>query len=106
MSKIIFIHHRKPGITRAEMNEMWGSDIQLALVSKLPGITKWIRNEVVSPEGDEALNDGIGELWFEDDASLQAALESPEWKQAVEDARRYADLDKSGAIIVLEKPMF
>ena len=104
MSKIIFVHYRKDGITRKEMTEMWSDDTQLAIVSRLPGLTKWIQNHVISPEG-EAACDGIGELWFESDEAVQAAIESSVWQEAVDDARRYIDLEKSGAIIVTEKKM-
>lgn len=104
MAKIIFLHHRKPGITIEEMNKAWSDATQLSICSRLPGITKWVQNHVV-PSSSEPVCDGIGELWFESDEALQNAINSPVWKEAVEDARRYVDLDRSGAIIVLEKDM-
>ncbi|MFV0461476.1 MAG: EthD family reductase [Actinomycetales bacterium] len=104
MAKIIFVHYRKEGITREEMTAAWSDDTQLSIISRLPGLTKWLQNHVVSP-GDDASNDGIGELWFESDEALEEAINSDVWKEAVEDARRYIDLERSGAIIVKEKMM-
>jgi uncharacterized protein (TIGR02118 family) len=47
--------------------------------------------------------DGIGELWFESDEALEAALGSPEMAAAVEDATNFLDMDRTGLVIVDEK---
>jgi hypothetical protein len=45
----------------------------------------------------------VGELWFESDEVMNEALNSPQMGAAVEDARRFLDMDKTGLIIVDEK---
>jgi hypothetical protein len=47
--------------------------------------------------------DGIGELWFESDEVLQTALGLPRMAAAVEDARNFFDMDRTGPVIVDEK---
>ena len=46
-----------------------------------------------------AAPDGIGELWFDS----PQAMESTEMTAAVEDAKRFLDLDKTFALVVDER---
>jgi uncharacterized protein (TIGR02118 family) len=84
--------------------ELWTVAQHRSVVSKIPGLTRWVQNRVLSAEG-EPLCDGIGELWFDSDPALQEALTSREWRAAVEDAGRFLDLTRSGLIIVEEMPV-
>ena len=45
----------------------------------------------------------MGELWFESDDAMQAALSSPEMGAAVEDAKNFLDMERTGLILVEEK---
>jgi uncharacterized protein (TIGR02118 family) len=47
--------------------------------------------------------DGVGELWFENDETMQSALDSPTMAAAVEDAKNFLDMEKTGLVIVEEK---
>jgi hypothetical protein len=57
---------------------------------------------VVSAPAEPAACDGIGELSFESDEVMQAALNSPEMA-AAEDARNFLDMDNTGLVIVEER---
>lgn len=47
----------------------------------------------------------VGELWFDSDEAMQQALNSLEMGAAVEDAKRFLDMEKTGLIMVEEKPV-
>jgi uncharacterized protein (TIGR02118 family) len=101
MSKIIFVIQRKAGTSREECHREWGSPRHVGIVGKLPGLTRWLRNEVTGAPG-EPVCDGIGELWFESETAMEAALKSPEMGAAVEDAKAFLDMDRTGLLIVRE----
>jgi uncharacterized protein (TIGR02118 family) len=75
MPKVIFILQRKAGTTPEQCLARWAGDQHIAIVSTIPGLTRWTQNHVVPATG-EAPCDGIGELWFESDELLQSALGS------------------------------
>jgi uncharacterized protein (TIGR02118 family) len=102
MAKAIFVLHRKPGTTREECVAYWGGDVHTALVKKVPGLTRWVQNRVLGGPS-ESQYDGIGELWFESDTAMQKALSSGEFAAAVEDAKNFLDMDRTGMILVEEK---
>lgn len=102
MSKVIFVLHRRIGLSRAECLEEWAGERHTSVIEKLPGLTKWIQNHVTSAPG-EPICDGVGELWFESDQAMNAALNSPEMGAAVDDAKRFLDMERTGMVIVDEK---
>jgi uncharacterized protein (TIGR02118 family) len=104
MAKMIFFLTRRTDVTREQMVEQWSGEQHRLAVWKIPGLTRWTQNRISSAPG-EPLCDAVGELWFESDEALQQALSSREWATAVEDAGRFLDLNKSGLIIVEEKPV-
>jgi len=102
MSKVIFVIQRRPDLTREQCLAEWSGDRHVSVVKGLPGLTKWRQNHV-TPDSGESICDGIGELWFDDDEAMTAALNSPQMGAAVEDARNFLDMDQTGMIIVDEK---
>jgi uncharacterized protein (TIGR02118 family) len=103
MSKAIFILQRKDGTTREECLERWAGEHHTSIVRKLPGLTRWVQNHVMTAPDEPAACDGVGELWFESDDAMQAALNSPEMGAAVEDAEHFLDMEKTGLVVVEEK---
>ena len=102
MSKMIFIPQRKAGTSRGECLARWAGERHTSIVGRLPWLTRWVQNPVVSAPGDQAACDGVGELSFESDDSLQAALGSREMAAAVEDAQGFLDMERTGLVIVEE----
>jgi len=102
MAKIIFILQRRTDQTRNQCLEYWSGPTHTSIVGKLPGLTRWVQNHVVGAPGEPAC-DGVGELWFESDEAMTKALSSPEMAAAVEDAKSFLDMDRTGLIIVQEK---
>jgi uncharacterized protein (TIGR02118 family) len=103
-TKVVYVLHRRQGTTREEMNKAWRA--QLPLIASYPGLTKWVHNYVVSPEGDDAVCDGFGEHYFESEEALWATVNSAELADAVEDAKTYLDMDKTKMIVVRTETIF
>jgi uncharacterized protein (TIGR02118 family) len=102
MSKVIFVIQRRPDLTREQCLAEWSGERHVSVVRELPGLTKWRQNHV-TPNSGEAICDGIGELWFDDDDAMTAALNSPQMGAAVKDAKNFLDMERTGMIIVDEK---
>jgi uncharacterized protein (TIGR02118 family) len=101
MNKIAFVLRRRPGLTREAMLAEWTAPEHTALVGKIPGLVRYVQNQVVSSPGNQVC-DGIGELWFGDENALNAALASGELAAASEDASRFLDMGQTELVIVAE----
>jgi uncharacterized protein (TIGR02118 family) len=102
MPKIMFILHRRQDVTHDECLRYWSGPIHTPIVKRVPGLTKWVQNHVVGPPGELAC-DGVGELWFDSEEAMTGALNSAEMAAAVEDAKNFLDMNRTGLIIVQEK---
>src|ERR1700756_3365724 len=102
MAKIMFVLQRRRDQTREQCLQYWSGTTHTALVRQLPGLTRWVQNHVISAPGEPAC-DGVGELWFENDEALQCALKSSAMAAAVEDAKNFLDMEKTGLLIIDEK---
>ena len=101
MTKIIFVLQRRRDQTREQCLQYWSGTTHTAIVRELPGLTKWVQNHVISAPGEPAC-DGIGELWFENDEAITKALNSREMAAAIEDAKNFLDMEKTGLLFVEE----
>ena len=102
MAKVIFVLQRRAGLTREQALAHWSGEQHAAIVGKLPGLTRYVQNHVDTAPA-EPVCDGIGELWFATDDLMNEALNSPEMAAAVEDAKRFLDMERTGMILVQEK---
>jgi uncharacterized protein (TIGR02118 family) len=102
MPKVIFILQRKAATTREACLKYWEGAQNTTIVRTIPGLAKWVQNHVISAPGEPAC-DGIDEMWFESDEAMQSALTSPAMAAAVEDAKNFLDMEKTGLVIVEEK---
>ena len=101
MAKVIFVVQRRADLTRKRCLRAWAGEQHVSIVERLPGLQRWTQNHVTSAPGEPAC-DGIGELWFETNEALETALNSPEMAAAVEDAKNFLDMERTGLIIVEE----
>jgi uncharacterized protein (TIGR02118 family) len=105
MAKVIFILQRRAGLTREQALTQWAGEQHTAVVGKLPGLTRYVQNHVSSAPAGRPVCDGIGELWFGSDEQMNEALNSPEMTAAVEDAKRFLDMERTAMILVQEKTL-
>src|ERR1700745_1870704 len=101
MAKVIFVLQRRAGLTREQALAQWSGEQHVAIVGKLPGLTSYIQTHA-APEPAEPVCDGIGELWFATDDLMNEALNSPAMAAAVEDAKRFPDLEGPSMILAHE----
>lgn len=118
MIKLAFALHRLPELSREQFQTYW-LETHAPLVAqhaKALGIKRYVQSHTSETGINEALRasrrapepfDGIAELWFESEAALTAAMQTPEGVAAgsalLEDERRFIDLEKSPLWIVEEK---
>jgi uncharacterized protein (TIGR02118 family) len=81
MVKAIFIASKLSGLTLSEFFERW-EHVLGPLAARAPGLRRYVQNHAipVSYASGGNTHDGWSELWFDDIASLRAALGSPEWE--------------------------
>jgi uncharacterized protein (TIGR02118 family) len=81
---------RKDGMTLAECHDYWLS-VHAPLVVKAPGVRRYIVSTTVAGEGLSytPAYDGLAEIWYDDLAAMEAAIWTPEWQAAREDAPKF-----------------
>jgi uncharacterized protein (TIGR02118 family) len=99
MTKVIFIVQRRADQTREQCYQQWSGQQHTSIVKSVPGLRRWVQNRVSSAP-DEAVCDGIGELWFDSPGALERALGSPEMAAASEDAKRFLDMERTAMLVV------
>jgi hypothetical protein len=96
--KVLFVLFRRGDVSHEQCLAEWSGQRHISAARRVPGLTKWIQNHVGTMPTDTA-PDGIGELWFDS----PDAMTSREMAAAVEDAKRFLDMDKTYALVVDEK---
>lgn len=91
MFKRITIVARKPGMPDDEFLHCW-TVRHAEMVLSLPGVCGYTQNLVTAGATEQASSrpiDGFAEIWFEDAASMEAALKTNMWLDIVADAREF-----------------
>jgi uncharacterized protein (TIGR02118 family) len=88
MINAVFMVSRLPGLDHKDFFAHWAGD-HVELVKKIPGLRRYIQNQVVLDMlvRGNMTHDGWSEFWFDDYASFVAATKSPEWKAMEEDGK-------------------
>lgn len=73
MIKRISLVRRREGMSAAEFTEHWLGE-HAAIIRDMPGLRGYRLDIVESWQGDPEPWDGIGELWFDSRADLEAAF--------------------------------
>ena len=102
MVKMMFFGFRRDGLSYEQALTELGGEHHLSFVKKVPGLRRWVRNYPVA-EAPAAAPDWVGELWFDDQDALDAAVGSQEWADMGEDGKRFADLEKTYGCVVDEQ---
>ena len=100
--KVLFVLFRKGDLTHEQALAEWSGPRHTSVVKEVPGLKRWIQNHAVQMPSDSAA-DGIGELWFDDAQAMERAMNSPQMGAAVEDAKRFLDVQRTYALVVEAK---
>jgi len=90
MIKVLALLTRRPELTHAQFVKHW-LEVHAPLAHAVPGIRRYAQSHIVGthtrpdiPETDVEV-DGIAELWYDDEATMQRAVASPEMKRLTDD---------------------
>ena len=84
MIKWVAIANKPPTMSADELKRWW-LDIHAPNVKKLPGLRKYVVSLTFGAPEEVPNHDGIAELWFDDMAALQTAMESPQAAEGLKD---------------------
>ncbi len=102
MIKMVFLVHKRSDMGSEEFSRYW-RETHAPIGAKLPGLRKYIQNHsIAAPDGTPAPYDGLAELWFDDVASLELAMGSPEGQAVVADTENFIDLARMQTFSVAE----
>jgi len=100
MIKTIGLLTRKDGWTHEQFMKHW-IEIHAPLALAVPGLRRYVQNHIQAertradiPE-IRAEIDGVAELWFDDQAALEAAARTPEMKALHADGAKFIGRIKS-----------
>jgi uncharacterized protein (TIGR02118 family) len=88
MIKVVSIWQLPPGMSDAEF-EAWYVDKHIGDAKRIPGLRRYTVNRVIAEERATSRFYRMAELSFDSIGEARAAFESPEWKYAFSDAKRY-----------------
>jgi uncharacterized protein (TIGR02118 family) len=100
MIKTIGLLTRKDGWTHEQFMRHW-VEVHAPLAHAVPGLRRYAQNHIRAERSradilDHAIAiDGIAELWFDDQAALEAAARSPEMKALQADGAKFIGRIKS-----------
>jgi len=100
--KALFVWFRRSDLTHDQALAEWSGERHTSAVRKVPGLKKWIQNHTTELPNVTAA-DGIGELWFDTAETMQQAMASAEMAAALEDGTKFADMERTYALVVDEK---
>ena len=102
MIKMVFLVHKRSDMDSEEFSRYW-RETHAPIGAKLPGLRKYIQNHsIAASDGTSAPYDGFAELWFDDVASLEQAMASPEGQAVVADTENFLDVARMHAFGVDE----
>lgn len=87
MTKLVVFLSKRPDLSREEFRRYWRG-VHGPLGAKMPGVRRYVQNHSLA---DGAPFDGFAEMWFDNTASMQAALASPESAAAGADAPNFVE---------------
>jgi len=100
MIKSISLLTRRPELTHDQFMKHW-VEVHAPLALAVPGLRRYVQNHI---EGERTRPDipataveidGVAELWFDDQASLEAAARTPEMKALHADGAKFIGRIKS-----------
>ena len=102
MVKIVFIAHKRSDMDQEEFRRYW-RETHAPIAAKIPGVRKYIQNYAnIGFDGTPPPFDGFVEFWFDDEASLERSIESPEGEAALADLRNFLDIERLQSFSVEE----
>ncbi|HTX16501.1 MAG TPA: EthD domain-containing protein [Candidatus Baltobacteraceae bacterium] len=92
MIKLVYCITKKPGLTDEQFFDYW-KNVHGPIGARIPHLRRLVQSRRIAIPGDTHPPDydGLAELWFDDEAALLAARQSPEWKASTADELNFID---------------
>ena len=103
MIKTIGLLTRKPGWTHEQFMKHW-VEVHAPLAHAVPGLRRYVQNHIrgertrADIETTNIEIDGVAELWFDDQAALERAAQTPEMKALHADGAKFIGRIKSWVV--------
>lgn len=81
---------KRPEWSQEEFLRYW-RDVHVPLITRLPGLKRYVISPTVPVDGYPAPYDGMAQLWFESVEAALAAFAAPEGREARADTQNLAD---------------
>ena len=102
MKKMVVLIRRRPDMDLQQFRRYW-REKHAPIAAKIPGLRKYVQDHViVMPDGTPASFDGVAELWFDDETSIEQVMASPEMQAAAADNENFLDVTRIEVLIVDE----
>ena len=98
MHKVVYFLRYRDDVDRPEAERRFAQE-HAALILAVAGVVRYVQNPVVTSAtlagvaSERPVADVFSTIWFADREAYLAALESPEWELAAQDAGEIFDLD-------------
>ncbi len=98
MHKVVYFLRFRDDVDRAEAERRFAED-HAELVLAVPGVVRYVQNPVVTSATlagateERPVADAFATIWFADRDAYRAAIETPQWEKAAQDAAEIFDLD-------------
>jgi uncharacterized protein (TIGR02118 family) len=96
MLKVLVVLYKRPELTWGEFRRYWKED-HGRLARQIPGLRRYVHNDALI-EGKPPY--GVAELWFDDQAAMDAAMSSSHGKAALNDLGNFCDEARTGIVVV------
>jgi uncharacterized protein (TIGR02118 family) len=99
MHKVVFFLRYRDDADLGEAQRRFAAE-HSRLVLAVPGVVRYVQNPVVTSAtlagvaGERPAADTYAAIWFADRDAYVAAIESPQWQRAAEDAAEIFDMDR------------
>jgi uncharacterized protein (TIGR02118 family) len=97
MFKTIWVIRFREGVDPEDALRHWREN-HATLMLQIPGVVRYVQSRAI--EHFSRGFDGVAELWFEDREAYEAAIRTPEWVAAVEDNKRFLDVESIASAVV------
>jgi uncharacterized protein (TIGR02118 family) len=107
MIKVVYCITKKAGLSDEQFFHYW-KDVHGPIGSRIPGLRRLVQSRRIAIPGDTRAPDyeGVAELWFDDEAALLAARQSPEWKASSADEANFIDHSRVAYVVTREHTIF
>ena len=96
MVKIVYCISKLPHLSNEEFHHYW-REVHGPIAGRIPGCRKYVQSHTIhrALNGRPPAFDGVAELWFDDQAALEAAALTPEMKALHADGAKFIGHIKS-----------